>query len=489
MTMGICFRVLAVTATAVVAAGCAGIGTLNSGSSDAKAAADPTPPDLPARYSAADNPPGAEPIAPTWWEGFGDPALTRVVAQALRRNADLEIAAARIAQAQAVLSGSRSALGPRVDLNAGAQRSRSSSADPNRVGAPEGVDRNNTTYRAGSSLAWEWDAFGRNAQLQAAAEQRLMSRQAALAATQLAVASQSAQAVIEIRSLQQQQRLAEERLSINTEAADLAALRLNAGLELPALALRTQAAVQSSRAELAQLATAQIDARRALAVLAGVAPQQVDEWLSAATAPALQVPAVPTVGLPSDLLQRRADVLEAQANLRAASADLASAAAERYPRLSLTASLGWVAATVAGLGTGNALAASIAPTIDWTIWDGGAARARIDQQTGQQREALARWQQAVQQAFAEADTALTALERRRAEVQALEEALRVQQDVVAVTQSQRRGGLVEHTAMLDSRRAAAAAQTELLLAQQQQLLASVALYRALGGHWDTESRP
>src|SRR5271168_5075436 len=46
--------------------------------------------------------PGAPPrkVGATWWQAFGDPALTEIVEAALANNVDIEIAAARVAESR-----------------------------------------------------------------------------------------------------------------------------------------------------------------------------------------------------------------------------------------------------------------------------------------------------------------------------------------------------------------------------------------------------
>ena len=45
----------------------------------------------------------AEPVKMTWWQGFGDDVLTRLVAIALEQNKDLAVAAANVDTARASL--------------------------------------------------------------------------------------------------------------------------------------------------------------------------------------------------------------------------------------------------------------------------------------------------------------------------------------------------------------------------------------------------
>jgi multidrug efflux system outer membrane protein len=495
-------RLCAVAAGAVLLfSGCAGLAP-----KPASMVARLPAPHLPERYPAASDPSAQEPSAATWWHGFGDPALVEVLRQTARGNVDLRVASARVAQAQALLAGTQAAGGPSVDLDASLSRARGPVVEAGQAGPPPSIDRTTTTARLGARLNWEWDVFGRQAQALSASQQRLLSRQAAEAATALTVTSEAARIVIEVRALQQQLRLTKATLAVDEELADVAAARQRAGLESSSQTSRAQASARGRAAQLQQQRAELALAQQALAVLAGVTPEQVENWLglgpslrgdvqpvaataAAADAPPWLQPAMLAAGLPADLLRRRADIVQAEASLRAASDDLAAATAERWPRLNLAAGLGWVVASAAGLGTSGALAASIAPAFNWRVWDGGAAQALTDERSAQEREALAAFTQTVLRAFAEAATAMAQLEQRRAEVAERAAATRALAAVEEITSAQYRAGLADWVSTQEARRASLQAQSAELLARQQQTLANVTLYRALGGGWQESLHP
>ena len=309
--------------------------------------------------------------------------------------------------------------------------------------------------------------------------------------------------VIEIRALQQQLRLTHAALAVDQASTEVATARHKAGLDSAAETFRAQALARSRAAQVQERGAALAQARNSLAVLAGVAPQQVDRWLGleatlhgAALGAALgaspktevgssawKQPTLLAAGLPSDLLRRRPDIIQAQARLREASAELAAAQADRWPRLNLAAGLGWVAASVAQLGAAGALATSISPAVTWRVFDGGAVRAQIDERREQEREALAMFTQAVVRAFAEASTALRQLEQRRAVVNEREQATRASAALEQITQAQFKAGLNGWDRTQEARRASLEAPTAELLAREQLALANLALYRALGGGW------
>src|SRR5690242_3365898 len=60
----------------------------------------------------------AERTGNTWWKGFGDPLLDRLLERAVEANLDIRNAAARLAEAEALRKGSRAPLLPDIGSTA-----------------------------------------------------------------------------------------------------------------------------------------------------------------------------------------------------------------------------------------------------------------------------------------------------------------------------------------------------------------------------------
>src|SRR5258706_2958693 len=104
-------------------------------------------------------PPASE--AASWWEGFEDPLLTRLVSAALKQNLDLAAATARVTQVRASLRSADAALLPSAQISANAAAARNSVETPlGRVlNATPGFDRNGELYDANLTASWELDPF------------------------------------------------------------------------------------------------------------------------------------------------------------------------------------------------------------------------------------------------------------------------------------------------------------------------------------------
>ncbi|MGT2493492.1 TolC family protein [Cupriavidus basilensis] len=102
------------------------------------------------------------PALDSWWTGFDDPALTRIVQRALDQNLDLAAALARVQQARAVAAEAGAQLLPQGNLSAQAVKERQSLESPlGKIGSQfPGYNRNFALYDVGAGASWEIDLFG-----------------------------------------------------------------------------------------------------------------------------------------------------------------------------------------------------------------------------------------------------------------------------------------------------------------------------------------
>ena len=134
-----------------------------------------------------------------------------------------------------------------------------------------------------------------------------------------------------------------------------------------------QSVVASQEARLPGLIEQEREARYALAILLGRAPEGFDvkaQNLDGIASPVVQP------GLPSEVLLRRPDVAEAEANLFAAHANVDAARAAFFPAIGLTGSRQLCAQPPIGslINPGN-FAWSIGASLLQTIFDGGKLKA------------------------------------------------------------------------------------------------------------------
>src|SRR5688572_5957427 len=94
-----------------------------------------------------------------WWRVFDDPALDTLIGEALERNPDIEVAAARVAEARAIARAARAERLPWLGLEAGVERSRESVLT---LPFP-GARTTQTAYYLQGAVRYELDLWGRYA--------------------------------------------------------------------------------------------------------------------------------------------------------------------------------------------------------------------------------------------------------------------------------------------------------------------------------------
>jgi len=247
--------------------------------------------------------------------------------------------------------------------------------------------------------------------------------------------------------------------------------------------------LESARATLPALAQQLEETENALSVLLGRNPGTIDRGKGIAGLGAPEVPA----GLPSDLLERRPDVRQAEEVLVAANALVGAARARYFPTISLTGAFGGVSEELDALFEGPSEAWSYGGGITGPLFAAGAIRAQSAQAEARRREALAGYESAVQNAFRDAENALTSTQRTRERLDTLLRQVASLRDYARLARRRYDGGYTSYLEVLDSERTLLGAEVTVAQAQADYRNALVGAYKALGGGWidlaDAQSQP
>ena len=430
--------------------------------------------------SASD--PAAAPAPETdaaFWRDFDDARLAGLVEDALRANHDLRVALARLDAARAMAQAAGLDRLPQVTGQAGASDTRSS-----RDQAPglERSQRDVESHDVGVGAAWELDLFGRVRR--GVQSERARSQAAAydLAALQVVVAADVAQAYFELRGRQAQLALARGNAANQRGSLDLVTARLDAGVGSEFDLARARAQWESTRARLPTLEADVAATMHRIAVLTGRAP--------AALGPALDDPRpLPEThgglgaGLPSELLRRRPDIAAAEARLESATAQVGVATADLFPRFTLGGLIGSQASDLDALFSRGSESRRVALGVDWSFLDSGRVRARIAAAQAGADQQLAQYQQTVLLALEETENALARQHSAGVEQAHLRSAAEAARQGAALANLRFEGGLVDFLAVLDAERVRLQADDDFAQGQARWALARVAVYRALAGGW------
>ena len=427
-----------------------------------------------------------------WWEGFGDPQLTRVVTLALAQNLDLARAAARVAQAQAGLGAANAALLPIGSVSGQATRAYQSVETPlgRILDSRPGFDRHGSAYELNGNASWELDIFGGLRREREAAIAEYQASQAGAVAARLAVAAQTADLYIALRGLQARLVIARDQVRTRQDLLSTVRLLNGKGLAADLQVSQAEGALAQAQATIPELEQGLDAARNALDVMLGSPAGTDAAGLEDAEVPI--APGIAGIGAPADLLQRRPDLIVAERHLAASNARIGAAMAEYYPKLSLSGLIGSATSVSAGqLFSGGASQAAGVVGLRWRLFDFGRIDAQIRLARGQEAEMLAAYRLAVLQAGEDVENALTAVVKREAQAAVLAQGVDALRRARGASFAAYQKGVVSLIEVLQADENLLRASDAQVQARTGSARAAVGAFKALGGGWspDAETIP
>ncbi|EWC40898.1 efflux transporter outer membrane subunit [Stutzerimonas stutzeri] len=428
---------------------------------------------------------GWKPAAPAdvvqrgeWWRLYGDAELDALVARLNLSNQNVAAAEAQYRQARALVRGARSQLFPIVSGSAGVSRSAQGSGTTGST-TSSGVGE---SYEAGLSASWEADIWGRLRRNLEANRANMQASAADLAAVRLSLQAELVQTYLQLRVIDEHQRLLEQTVEAYARSLRLTENQYRAGIVPKSDVSQAQTQLKSTQAQAIDLRWQRAQMEHAIAVLIGVAPSELD------IAERQDIPALPEVplALPSQLLERRPDVASAERLVMAANADIGVAEAAWYPDLTISASGGYRNSSFSDLFSVPNRFWSLGPQLALTLLDFGSRRAELERAEASYEQTVANYRQTVLDSFREVEDYLVQLRVLGQEAVVQREALEAAQESLRLIENQYRAGTVDYLSVATVQTTALNNQRTNLTLLGDRLTASVLLIAALGGGWDSQ---
>jgi NodT family efflux transporter outer membrane factor (OMF) lipoprotein len=413
--------------------------------------------------------PANAPIWPAadWWRSFGSTELEGLIATTQTGNLDLAAAQARVLQADARVRQSGAALLPTVGLGADATKQTHSGSFGVSLGA-----------------SYEFDFWGRNRDLLAAAEAVSKATRSDRETVALTATAGTATTYFQLLSLRERLSIARQNLETALAVLAITEARVRDGIATPLELAQQRSQIAGLQSVIPALEQQELQTRAGLALLLGRAPEGFD--VAGADIESIALPDV-APGLPSELLTRRPDVVAAEASLQSAHANVAAARAAFFPTISLTGSGGLASAALTGLIANPTGSFAFGLSLAQTIFDAGRLSAQSDEARAREQELVATYRQAAITAFSEVETSLGGIAHFREQEGYQAEQVAQSQQAFDIAQIRYREGVADYLTVLDAQRTLYSARDQLGQVKLQRLQAIVALYKALGGGWTDPS--
>jgi multidrug efflux system outer membrane protein len=420
----------------------------------------------------------AETANTMWWKQFDDPVLDSLIDQALANNLNVRVAAANVEQAAGVLIQTRSSLYPQVGYQADAGRTRTSEANA----TPELsrlIPNPQSAYDALLTVTWEIDLWGRIRRLSESARANLLATDEARRGVILSLVSSVATNYLALRGLDEQLVIANATLRAYAESVRLFTLQFQYGQVSQMNVAQVQSQYETAAAQIPVIENQIAQNENALSVLLGRNPGSIPRGKSVYD---LALPKVPS-GLPSELLTRRPDLLQAEDQLVSANAQIGAAKALYFPTISLTGTAGTASSSLSNLFTGPARVWSYAGQVIGPIFTFGAVSGQVAQAEAAQQAALNNYLLSIQNAFADVENALVAIQKLQQQQVAQERLVKALKDYARLSKLQYENGYTSYTTVLQAEQQLFPAELTLASVRASVFSAAANTYKAMGGGW------
>lgn len=327
-----------------------------------------------------------------WWESFGSRELNELIENALGKNFTLREAWARLKQAKALQENQNSSIFPTITFDSSVARRESG----------ESTGSYNT-FSAGPEASYEIDLWGNvNARI-LEYEHKAIAARFDLETAAISLSSAISNNWVELITVREEISLVKKQVEINSMLLELLELRFQNSMSTALDVLQQREVVARSRARIPPLEIREVTLLNAIALLCGRSSRKE---ISIETPQLSEIPPMPQMGIPVDLLSNRPDIKSAAFQLTASQWAIFQARADRLPSLNLTGSFLFQHTTLDNILENWILA--LASRLSGTLFDGGKKSSAIDLASGVMDERLVAYEKMVFTAIMEVENSIAA---------------------------------------------------------------------------------
>jgi NodT family efflux transporter outer membrane factor (OMF) lipoprotein len=419
-----------------------------------------------------------------WWKLFNDPTLNQLIDMAYRQNLNLQIAWVRIIEARAQLGLSRGSLFPqKQQVYSEMVYNKLSEHMPNLNTFSFG------SFNIGFDALWEVDIWGKFRRGIEAANANLGATELTYDDMLVTLTAEVAATYVQIRTFQQRLILANKNAELQARSVKITQALLRNGLGNDLDVQQAESLLHNTKAMIANLEAGLQQSKNALNILLGKMPGSINAMFNEDKPVPTTVQAI-TVGIPADILRRRPDVRREELKAAAQSALIGVSRADLFPQFYLQGSIGMASSSANGVDIVDVLGAQtligkVGPSVNWPILNYGRLKNGVRIQDARFEQLLIGYKESVLLALRETEDALIGFHKMNEQVKELQQGVDASQHAVKLSMLQYRNGIKDYTRVLMAEQTLVQQQDKLKSSQGETARYIIALYKALGGGWDT----
>jgi outer membrane protein, multidrug efflux system len=448
----------------------------------------------PAEWAGTKNVSSPDTMLLQWWTEFNDANLTSLIERAMKSNLDLKLAEERIRESRAATGVANAGFWPTATVTGSDTRNHSVSKGKKIVPTSDPcvtttknilISNTSNTFQVGLDAAWELDIFGGTRRNIEAAEADLKASIEDRRDVLVTLVSEVANNYVQLRSFQQEIIIAQENLQTQQKSTEVVHKRYEGGFVSGLDVANADAQVATTMSQIPPLETSAQQTIYSISVLLGQEPASLLEELSPSSSIPLTPPEVPA-GLPSEMLRRRPDIRRAEAQIHSATAQIGVATADLFPKFNLAGSMSVSASKPSGM-QWKQRSWSFGPTASWEIFSAGQISSNIKVQESLQQQAILTYKKTVLTAIQDVENALIAYTNEREHQKALIDAVASNKKAVDLSNQLYIEGQTEFLSVLVAQASLYSSESALVQSTSNLSTDLIALYKALGGGWDSSS--
>ena len=421
------------------------------------------------------------PCEDEWWNSFNDPVLTELINKAVANNYNVASALKRIEMASKEIGMAKANYYPTISLSAGYTKDQESGKlynyDSERI--------KSSYFSLGASMSWEIDVFGR---VYSNVKEKKAAYNVARAdydAVMVSLCASVATAYMELRTYEEELRVARQHIESQKEVCKITEARFNADLGNMLDVTQARVVLYETEATLPTLEANVTTMKNSIALLVGEYPGQINDLLDSNNTSLPIYEQTVDIGIPAELLRRRPDIVEAEMELAEYAAAVGVAKKDFLPTLAITGDIGTASHSGKNLFTKNSLEYSVAPQLSWTLFEGLSRNYALSEAKLQLESAVDQYNLTVMTAVQEVDNALISYASLLNAIELQKRVVEESKKSMELSFELYRSGLTMFTNVVDGQISWLTNQNTLVEMQGEALSALVTIYKSLGGGWQT----
>ncbi len=421
-------------------------------------------------------------VSEFWYKQFNDKTLDKLIALGISSAPNVQIATHRLRAARYNLKSAQVQNLPMLNANGGYNYSKGS--------RDIGFNIDQDYFQTGLDAVWELDIWGAGRRSEEAAAALFQSAGAELDNVRLVWVSEIANNYVALRTVQEQERIADDNLKMQQEIADIVKQKYDNGLTDDIALNQAQYAVASTQSYIPILKQQEEAYINSLSTLLGILPDTLQDDLQPVPQNLIRRRFKYNLDglydLPISIIRNRPDVRISEQQLIAQNAEVGAAVAGLYPNVSIQGFIGYQGANISHLINPRTYAYNYSPSITLPLFHWGRLMNNIHQQEELKEVNVQQYKIALLSAVSDVRNSVEAMRQEQKKNEAYLRSVLNQKKIMHYSMERYRNGLMEFSDILTAEQNLLEAQKNLADSNGTMYQNLIMFYKAIGGGGQNE---